>query len=491
MKRALIALSLLAAVGAFADGEPLNTTPYLHVRDVDLGTTLEIVDADTGFTQIQADTVIWVEWAMKSHFDSLNVGNPGAGSVRAVYSMASTADSSRSLNFFQDKGQADVNFATAVFGDGASPEWGGYLTRYEDSDFNLGTNSWVISCFAKGLSPGNPAIGTVQTVWSLFQTPDQISLHFKEGGYPVLMVTDDYGTTADSVVLAMDLYDSTWHYLVAERRGSNFKLRADDGTGAYTGTTAVDKAAGALDPDTLIVFAERAAGSPFRGMVDHLKIVEDSTLTGPEYQKYERVRGIVAMAPTATEDTVTVYITAVMSDSTWEPLALTAPHSKISDSLRTTADSLLTRLHAFESAHLDKEYAESILVFTDATSPRKALLDSIPAGQLRNGVAQLFTGRRGLLLRSARFQHESNRDTTTWQLRLYPSIEDSRDLTDGFDLLATARLNQGYPQFAQTFGVDGLLLPPGSFITVFARGHSASVAQPKTTGSATLEAVRK
>lgn len=483
MKRALIALSLLVAVGAFADGEPLNTTPYLHVRDVDLGTVFEVVDADTGFTQIQADTTIRAEWAMKSHFDSLNVGNPGAGAVRGVYSMASTADSSRSLNFFQDKGQADVNFVSAVFGNGASPEWGGYLTRYEDADFNLGTNSWVISCFAKGLSPGNPVAGKLQTVWSLFQTPDQISLHFKVGGYPVLLVTDDYGTTADSVVLAMDLYDSTWHYLVAERRGSNFKLRADNGTGAYTGTTAVDKAAGALDPDTLMVFAERAAGSPFRGMVDHLKIVEDSTLIGPEYQTYERVRSIKALDSTADEDTARVYITGVKTDSTWATARLSPPHAKM--------DSAVTRWHAFESAHLGSELAEAVIVYSVPTSPRKALLDSIPAGLLRSEVAQLFAGRRGMRLRSARFQHESNRDTTSWQLRLYPSIEDSRDLSDGFDLLATARLNQGYPQFSTTFGVDGLLLPPGSFITVYARGHSASVAQPKTTGSVVLEAERK
>jgi len=471
MRRAFVWFFLLAAATAFADGEPLDVTPYLFVRDTDIHTTVELVDADTGFTPIAADTTIRVEWATKGRFDSLNVGNggPSSAGVRGIYGLASTADSSASANFFRT---GSVGFVAAVFGNGASAR-NTPLGREEDTEFALGTNRWVFAIWAAGMSPGNPGVGTVQSIWSHYASPDKIDLKYNSAGQVSLVATDDYGQTVDSVGIATDYYDSLYHFIVASRHSSTFRLQVDNGTVA---TTAVSAAAGALDGDTLKVFGTRADANKCRCRADAFKIAEDSTTINSETLLYTYRRGRVNLGLAAT-DTIRVRLAGIGTDSTYRDTTM-----KVADNAIATTS---RRWHAFQSAVLDSEEVLPILIYTSATSPRSTKLDSIPAGLLRNDNATVFAGRRGMWMKSVTFTHESPTDTSLWSLRLYPSIEQSRDLTDGFDLLASARLHANQQEYTKQFGANGLLLPPGSFVSVYSRAASGSVR--RVTGSAALE----
>lgn len=480
MKRHVFIALLLSAAVVWA-GTPLNTTPFMYVRSTDIHTTMEMVNADTGFTQITADTTIRVEWAVKSHWDSLNLGNGGGGGgeVRAVYSMASTADSSGGGLFFQDDGQGSSAFVAGVFGNATSPT-SDYLIA-EGAALNLGTNAWTVTAWARGLSPGNPGIGTLQTVWALIQTPDHIEMHFNASGYPSLVVTDDKHATVDSITVETDYYDSTFHQIVAKREGLNFTLQVDNGTKA---STAVSNAASALDPDTLLVFGTRTqvaatrliGARQFRGQVDHMKVVEDSTTIDSAMVSYGYARSLTA-------DSILVHISGVGTDSTHVDTSMLVALNAVSTTARTW--------HAYETAHLDSDMAHAIIVYTNAVSPHgTGYLDSIAAGDFRSDKAHLFGGTRSLRLRSVEFIHESPTDTTTWQLRYYPSVEDSRDLSVGYDILATARLHQNESTYLKTFGRpgEGIYLSKGGILTVYAQAASGSIR--RVTGSAILEVER-
>ena len=125
-----------------------------------------------------------------------------------------------------------------------------------------------------------------------------------------------------------------------------------------------------------------------------------------------------------------------------------------------------------------------LLVFTTPSTPRGSRLDSIPAGALRSDIAHLFAYKNSdVFLRRIEMSHLSPTDTTLWEVRLYPDMEDSRDLSDGYDILAAPRLHANNPVYI--LNEDDYRLPTTSYLTVWAKAASGSVRQ--VTGSALIE----
>uniref|UniRef100_A0A6M3J3C0 Lectin/glucanase superfamily protein n=1 Tax=viral metagenome TaxID=1070528 RepID=A0A6M3J3C0_9ZZZZ len=480
-----LALVLLIVSAAWAAG-PRSTSSgqQVHVQDTAIGTTWEIVTADTGgFTQMSADSVLRIAWGPESKFDSVRTGNLGGGTARAVWSGGSTADTA-GTNFWQDRGQtspaADV---AGVFGNGFSGTWGSYLIREEDSDFRVNGN-WTITCWAKGSSPGNPGLGTKQIVFSAYESPDFVQVGFDQNGYVFARLSDDYGSNWDSLGVKADKYDGAFHYIalqVLSKAGhaankDSIRLTVDDSTKGIV----FSNASTSLTPDTVSAFAFRGANL-FQGLMDEIQYLEDSITVDQDYRPYAWRAGREALG--LSTDSAAVHLMGVGTDSarvdTMVKLGMQSP--------ATTS----RRWHAFETAYLDSEEAMPVVIYTSAVTPRTTQLDSIPAGKLNYDIAQLMgqgdPKRARQRLKRVTFQHEGAIDSSDWELRVYPSIEDTRDLTDGYWVAATARLHGNSGPYTQDLDLD-LEAEPGSnaaFVVVYAKGTAS------TKGSATLEAEKR
>lgn len=131
----------------------------------------------------------------------------------------------------------------------------------------------------------------------------------------------------------------------------------------------------------------------------------------------------------------------------------------------------------FDSAVLTEEAtgASPFLVWATGSSPRAALLDSIPAGRLDYPVQIRFSGGdHELYIEEVEFSVPSaSTYVVDFQLRCYLDDAQARDLTDGYFVAARARVDASKGPASVTKQVR-VSLPPGSFYAVWALGASTN-----------------
>uniref|UniRef100_A0A6M3IYZ5 Putative lectin/glucanase superfamily protein n=1 Tax=viral metagenome TaxID=1070528 RepID=A0A6M3IYZ5_9ZZZZ len=473
MKKWVIALAIVGGAWGFVWAQPRSPYTgargngfYLSVRDDSLGTSWELVTADTGFTQMSADTTVCVAWSGQTAFDTLSTGR--GGKIIAAWGLGDTADQTddgTNTNPLLEAGTP--NYTAMAFGDGWSGEVGDYLYRYDtDGDFDVNAVSFSIALFCSTRTASNPPNNLA--VFSAAASPDNICLRFNTSGKLVWYITDDGSATADSVVSANDLIDGAMHFIEAGRRGANWELWVDSGP---VRTTAVSKAAGDIDLDSVWIGARRVkpgggAASVrdefYLGKIDHILWRSDSLAVSLLPYAYHRGRQAIGLET----DTTRVFVSGIkQTDSTYFWQALKVPF----DVPETTS----VNLHVFESAYLDSEEVMPMIVYTPGGSPRSALLDTIPAGAIHMPIAHR-TFDKGMIpwLQDVTFRHLSPTDTTEWQLRAYGDLEDARDLDDGYNVLAEARTHANHPVDTQALDIT---LPSYSYLAVFSRASSGSV----------------
>ena len=460
-------LVLLLCFATAALAQPRDAG-VLHVKSDNLGTTLEVVTWGTSFTQLSGDSTFKASFAPESKFDSIASGNSGAATLTAVWSGAATADSSANNLFFRDySGDGTVSSISGVFGNAFSARYAGYLERRHASLFDVAGN-WTITAFAAGFSAGNPGVGTLQTVFSVYNSPDIVQIGFQRNGYVFGRISDDGRATWDSVAVATDVYDSLYHFVALQSKagatGADSLRLTVDGT---TAAVAFSNAATSLTLDTVSVFSFRSV-SDCRCRADAIWYVEDTTGVNSEMRRFawQSLREATSLAA----DSASMRVYGIATDSTRRDTLL---ELRVQEPITTSRS-----WHAFETAHLDSEEVLPILVFATAQTPRGSLLDSIPAGRMDYDIAHLLFDqkRETPQLTDVQFHHETAVDTTLWELRVYPSIEDTRDLTDGYYMPVTARLFAGQNTLHTT-----LDLPVSGFVVVYGRSVAGSA-----TGSVTL-----
>ena len=472
-----IAVVLALAVAVQADPRASDRGFTVFVRDSGIGTTAAIAAWDTfGFTQMSTDAVIRAMFAPDSKFDSLQSGNIGKiDSARAVWSGTATADSSVRNNFFQGQtGAGTVTSVTGLFGNASSARSAGFLIRRADADFLL-SNNWTVAGIGGRFASGNPSDNEI--LFYMYTSPDIAQIGFDTAGRIFGRISDDGRATWDSVSVNADKADSAYHFItlqVLNLATDSLRITVDDSTKAialssFTATTAT------MDTAVLFSFRSGVAGSAdCRCRSDALYVIEDTVTVDRHMRRYidralREARGVAT-------DSFKVHIAGIGTDSA-------AVDTQMTVGVRTPVATSRT-WHAFETAWVDSDETLPILVYATATSPRQARLDSIPGGRTSFDIAQLLIGdnQRGVpVLEEVEFHHEGLIDTTLWELRVYESIEDTRDLNAGYDAY-TARL---HPNQNRALLRVNRVLSPASFATVYVQGTAA------TTGSVTLRGRRR
>lgn len=474
------AMLALALGAAFAGSSPRSSATgfTVFVRDAGIGTTFNPASFDTAtFTQMTANATIKAMFAPDSKFDSLQSGNIGSvDSVRAVWSGTATADSSVRNNFFRSvTGTGTVANVTGLFGNAFSARLAGFLIRRADADFNFSSN-WTVAAIGGRFASGNPSDNEI--LFSTYTSPDIVQIGFDTAGRIFGRISDDGRATWDSVSVNADKADSAYHFVALQVKDvatDSLRITVDDSTkaialSAFTGTTATT--------DTPVVFSFRSGitgSQDCRCRADAIWVVEDTVTIDRHMRNY--IDRALREAKGSATDSFKVHITGIGTDSAYVDTQMTV-------GVRTPVATART-WHAFETAWLDSgNEALPVMLFSSATSPRNSKLDTIPAGDIAADVAQVMFGKneRGVsVIDEVEFRHEAPIDTTLWQLRIYPSIMDTRSLGDGY-LLYTARLNA-----VQNSAILKLnyVMPPASFAAIYVQGTAA------TTGSAIIRGRRR
>ena len=189
-----------------------------------------------------------------------------------------------------------VTFTAGVIGNAATFDGvDQYLSDTGDSDFNLGTSDFSISCWFKSASATNPS--GIEMPWRLINSSPScyLDLELLTDGTILFFVSDD-GATSDSIAVGFDYYDGLWHHCVCQKSGNNFEIYLD---GTKAGTTAVNNAAGAINTDDLYIGAGNAAFY-FAGQVDDLVIVK--TALDEDFIRYNYQRGLSAQQVSVNSD---------------------------------------------------------------------------------------------------------------------------------------------------------------------------------------------
>jgi hypothetical protein len=463
MKRGTwLIIGLLVAVAAVtAAWTPSSTADpkgwTVTVTDTDVDAAWERVGAGADYAVLQADTTIKVGYSYASRYDSLATGN-FAGVVGSAWALGSTVDSGGRLNFLT---RADsMSFIAAVFGNGYSTRTTvGYLYRNNDSDFRLGTANFTVGFWARSVTTTNPS--AIQTVWSSASTPDYLKIRFLTSGKLNVVYTDG-GTVSvlcptgdDSLSTPTDVYDTAWHHYAVQRASTALTLYQD---GAAVATTTIVNV-GSVDPDTVTIGAARGGTLRFTGRLDeafYVKAAIDTMLLKYLYR-----------SGTRSADTASVTIIGVGIDSSLKNESVPLP---LTNSATTTG-----RYRIYELATTDTADVWPIIVWSDASSPRKAILDSIPGGMLHGGTAL-----KGVPKRQSLFVDEwacgpaDSVSQGTLELRVYPRSIRARTPSNYY-VAARARLDGGTDP-AGVIQFPALAVPENGQVEVWAIGDYANMA---------------
>ena len=200
-----------------------------------------------------------------------------------------------------------TTFSSGVFGNAAT--FNGtdqYLSRTGDDDFNCGTGDFTISFYIKSTSASNPS--GVEIPFSLFRgdSTDYLQFRFDTDGTADVQVSDDSGSSVDSINGSGDLYDAKWHHIAIVRDSTTLKLYQD---GVLSGSGTLTNAAGSLDFQQVNVGADRG-NNEFAGQMAQLSIGKAAWTENEINLEYQRmVRGLGgATATLANSDVKSVRI---------------------------------------------------------------------------------------------------------------------------------------------------------------------------------------
>ncbi len=464
----LSAAFLLITSGARAAPFPpetgaANNEWSVVVRDAALTTSWAILgEGGSSFTQLSADTVLYAGLSYLSVLDSLRSGNAGVGTLTGVFTFATSADESANLNFFKTK-SGTVAYKTACFTSAVSPRYNAYLSRNEDTDFRLGA-TWGVGIVTGGFSAGNPGLGKVQEVFSLADTPNKMGIGFNASGKVYGIVSDSTQggfASSDSITSATDVYDGAYHVVAFTCAASTMTLRVDGQTAL---TKSLAHALSTLTPlDTLNVLGGRAGANDFRGRIDELYLTESANPLTAVFQTFwNRSR----LAKLGSEDSVAVRVSGLKTtDSTTAVEWLKFPTNGTATGT--------SRFALFQTAYMDSDEASPVLVWADASSPRKALLDSIPANLLHAPPAVVAFGKKDdyPVWLGCEAAKTDTCDSLFLELRCYPDWKDARAPTTGYYVLWQQILTDQQP----TARTDReVLLPKPGYLAMYGRANTAS-----------------
>jgi len=464
----LVATAALAGPGATPyTGSRMAGGFAVTVIDTDIDQAFELVTADTGFTALSSAAVVRVEYAGKSKLDSLRTGSD-TGDLVGVFTDGTTADQTAYANFFQDLGNGTVSTVSAAWGDGFSPSYNAYLERDSDSDYNMG-DAWAIAVFSRGMSAGNPGVGTEQTVVCLSNATQQARIGYTPDGFLTGVVTDDNNTSIDSLVYAADVYDSTWVSAVFSCANSTLRLTVNDAT---TQTKSLSNATSVLGSmDNLTALASRGGANDFRGQIDELYIANDSHWLDAEMEEYLYARYLAEDGSSA--DTALVRIVGIGASDTLAKAQLCTVTVDAGDQTDST-------YAVFENAYVEASRDHPLIVFSGADSPRGAKLDSIPQDLIHYPVAHVIADQDQTLMLERVIYTNYAANALTFQLRVYHNVYGTIDYTKDYEIKCPAYIASGGDPVEFDFG-DGLYLGPNTAVAVFAKGAAAN-----SDGSATL-----
>jgi len=487
MMRTLTAVLMVALLASAAFAGP-GGTPYtgsgvangfaVTVIDVDIDQTFEVITADTGFTAMTTSDTIRVAYAATSRLDSVRAGS-GTGDLVSVFTDGTTDDQTGYNNFLQDRGTGTVDSIAAAWGNGYSPRYNAYMVRLGDSDYNL-SSSWAVAVFSKGLSSGNPGVGTVQTIFSLASSvivsgTQRVDIQYTDDGYITGVITDDGGTSIDSLVYAVDVYDSTWTSVVFSCAASIISLSVNGSVGK---TKDISNATSVLALiDDLSMFATPAGENDFRGHMDEIYVENGRHWLTPEmgefiYERYLAVDG-------NSTDTSLVRIVGMSSGD-----SLTA--SRLCTVVVDAAAKTPVPYAVFTNSYLEQAGDHPIMVYTNAASPRSAKLDSIPADLIHYPTAQLIFGKGDTPILQKVIYENYGANAITYQLRVYHNVYGVIDFNSDYEIKCPSYIASGGGQSVFDFGEMGLYLGPNSAIVAFAKGAAANAK-----GSVTLVGQRR
>lgn len=478
MKRLLLVLAVLAtaAWGTVTylppdAGGGANQAFVLTVTDTDVDTNWEIIDgnmaADGTFSNMSTDTMIAAVYATQTWFDSVQTGNSGAIAPTGVWPLSATTDEGPSANFLYKGGTPA--FVPGIYGNAYSAKNGTYLYRYADSDFRLSTNEWTVNLWFNSRNKANPE--KAQVLWAAYSSPVMLKFDIGVGGKPIFYATTSNGTSLDTVRLAVDYYDSTWHQATIQRRTNTAYIMID---GHDKGSVALTNANTALTVDSLQLGAFRGATSQFTGKIDNVWYIKSELDSSLIRYAYERA---------FSTDTAYVHIGAIRdSDST---ATFDVLYTKT-----TRPDSTAKNFHAWDMAWLDTTETQPILIYQVDKTPRQSRIDSIPAGQRWGPVGHKLFGKNDYpVIEKVSFV---NNDTTAVQveLRVYSDVARTISYTNNYYVAAKGICAKNGSNLEFDFGnaTDGrgLFIGPMSYVAGYAK---AAVANASIT--MTLQGVKK
>lgn len=449
---------------------------WLAVVDSNLGTTWELVDADTGFTQLSDSARICVAYAYDSWLDSLRESK--AVAAKAVWGLAATTDTTQNINGLNTVAgkyystTPAMATATGVFANAYSGTRSTYAHRGADTDFRLGTANFSLTFWLNSKRTGNPSQHEV--VFSTYTSPQAVWAKIVSGTGTLRVMATYYALptdspTRDSVTTTADLCDSTWHLVSIQRRTNTLVVYVDQDTsrtGSFSATGSN------INADTVQIGALRTAKN-YPGLVDEFWYRTDTLSYALLHQYFHEGRARLSLA----SDSAKVKLTGVRtSDSTVVTWICTVGTVK---PCTTVAG---VRMWRFEQAWMDSTEDLPLLVYSSNASPRTTKLDSIPAYGVWNPIAHKYFDKNSQgSLDFVHWDHLAKSDSTMWELRLYP---DMMSLTKGYEVKARGKLNKSAPFEDVPLG---FLVPQNSYVAVYAKMTStAPVGAVDTTGSVVL-----
>jgi hypothetical protein len=174
-----------------------------------------------------------------------------------------------------------------------------YLNDIAESGYNAGTTDFSVACWFRSSSASNP--GSTEFIWYLDDgTPtDYITLYITTSGYPYFQISDDGGSSSDSVNPSVDIYDGNWHYLVAQRNNGTWEVWMD---GELIGSTAVSAAAAALSVDDLHIGSNDSGASVLDGDIGGF-VYSGTAMTAGQFRDIYRA-GIAMLNAPLTDETL-------------------------------------------------------------------------------------------------------------------------------------------------------------------------------------------
>lgn len=224
-----------------------------NTTGVTFGTSIAI--ASSSFSGVMDDVRVYnYPRTAQQVVEDMNGGHPIGGSPIGSYTSYWKMDEgfSTTAHDYNSTNANDLTLSAASWNPTGkiNKSWNGtgsvWLTRADDDDFDIAsTDDASISMWFKSANASNP--GSTEYLFAKGRgTPPGYSLYMNTSGFLCYSIDDDVTWTPDdSACTATDVYDATWHHVVAEKTGTteirvyiDGKSMGSDTSVAATGTLA-------------------------------------------------------------------------------------------------------------------------------------------------------------------------------------------------------------------------------------------------------------